>query len=100
MAKYTYICPDCQEETLLVRPMKDGPDKTVACACGGTAVRRYAVAPRITFSPFEIQTDWMIENYNRYRARHKGKHAPRFSPNKIKRPDPVPRFVNSKGLRR
>ena len=90
MAAYTFVCPNCKESITVTRMMQDGPPKDLE-HCGQPMVRKYRPIRTIAFSPFEVQTDWMIENYNRYRARKKGKQAPRFSPDTINRPvKPIP----------
>lgn len=90
MAKYTFVCPNCEQVLEVIRTMKDGPPGDLE-HCGQPMVRKYRPIRTIAFSPFEVHTDWMIENYNRYRARKAGKNAPRFSPGKVNRPDkPIP----------
>lgn len=72
----------------IVHGMHENP--VLCCEECGAPLRRIPQNMRFYFSPGEILTDWMDENYKRYRARGKGKHAPRFSPDKPMRPDGIP----------
>lgn len=87
MAQYTYVCPVCDHEITLEKPMKEGPPASVPCEnCQGEMKREYKPIRAVAFNAYQLLLDWNEENYRRMRARKKGKHAPRFSPHKVKAP--------------
>lgn len=89
MAQYTYVCPNpkCENEKTLEKPMKEGPPARVSCEkCKTDMKREYKPLRAVAFNAYQILLDWNDENYRRMRARKAGKHAPRFSPHKVKAP--------------
>lgn len=86
MAEYTFTCPHCGKEMTMLGPMKQGPPTTLECECGQLMSRTYKPVLAVAFNPAEVLVEWATERYNRMRARRRGKYAPDFSPERVKRP--------------
>ena len=62
----------------------------LCCSVCGAEMRRIPQSTRFYMNPEQIIVDYLDENYKRYRARKKGQKAPRFSPDKVMRPEGIP----------
>ncbi len=87
MPTYVYGCSkNIQDHPRIeiAHGMHENP--VLCCEICGASMRRIPQSVRVYFNPGEILTEWMDENYKRYRARKKGKKAPRFSPDNVMKP--------------
>lgn len=86
MPTYVYTCKHHTEfRKEMIHSMSEDP--TVSCSVCGGQMHRVPQAPMaIAFNAGEILTEWMDENYRRWRTKR-----PRFSPDRVKRPGkPIP----------
>ena len=87
MPTYVYGCSDSIKEhprIEITHGMHENP--VLCCEVCGAKMQRIPQSVRFYMNPGEILTEWMDENYKRYRARKKGKKADRFSPDKVMMP--------------
>ena len=85
MPTYVYGCKDKSHPRKEV-VHKISEDPVIKCDVCKEKMHRVPQPMRFHLSPFEVLTDWSIENYNRFRARARGEKAPRFSPDHVNRP--------------
>ena len=94
MPRYEYRCSLCEHREEVIHSIHADPEVTCV-ECGETMRRVPQVPLAIARSPIEVMYAWMDENYRRFRARKKGKRAPKFSPDHINSPE-----ATSRGRRR
>ena len=89
MPLYIYGCDNKEHPRKeVVHGMNENPD--IRCDVCGGKMHRIPSGGRFYINPESIIVDYLDENYRRYRARKKGRHVDKFSPERINRPGGLP----------
>jgi len=92
--RYVYTCPT-HKDLRIDKAHSMTEDPVYLCPFCGEQLHRVPQVPAgIMHSPMDTFFEWNDENYKRMRARKRGHHAPRFSPDHVNRPyGGLPKFT-------
>lgn len=89
MPLYVYACPNKDIESELIAHSMFA-NVVVVCPSCAEIMHRVPQAFGVNIDPFTVLADWSEENMIRYKKRKRGYNAPRYSPNRVNRPEGIP----------